>query len=240
MKIWKTNNNTVVYKLMGIRSNVYLIKSDKKTIIVDTGTKSTYKRLKKKIKKNIGQNNIDWLVLTHTHFDHCQNAYNLKKDFNCDIVASIKESEYTKSGFTPIPNGTNFLTKRIVKFGRNLKTIFFSYKAFSIDTEVSDQHFLTDQIRIISSQGHSKGSLCLIIDNEIAIVGDTLFGIFPTTTFPPFADDVVELKKSWLKLSETECKIFLPGHGKNISKAKFLNNLKKWKKKSNKMIINKN
>ena len=78
--------------------------------VITTGTKSTYKRLKKKIKKNIGQNNIDWLVLTHTHFDHCQNAYNLKKDFNCDIVASIKESEYTKSGFTPIPNGTNFLT----------------------------------------------------------------------------------------------------------------------------------
>jgi len=47
----------------------------------------------------------------------------------------------------------------------------------------------------------------------VALVGDTMFGIFPWTVMPPFANDKQQLLKSWEKLLETLCKLFVPSHG---------------------------
>lgn len=72
---------------------------------------------------------------------------------------------------------------------------------------------------IIHSLGHSKGSMCIIIDDDgIALVGDTMFGVFGNSIFPPFADDVEIMIENWKKLLETGCKLFLSGHGKVISR----------------------
>lgn len=45
-----------------------------------------------------------------------------------------------------------------------------------------------------------------------------MFGIFPNSIFPPFADDIQGLLKSWKKLLETNCSVFLPGHGREIKR----------------------
>jgi glyoxylase-like metal-dependent hydrolase (beta-lactamase superfamily II) len=42
--------------------------------------------------------------------------------------------------------------------------------------------------------------------------------VFGNSIFPPFADDTEIMIKSWKKLLETNCKLFLPGHGKGISR----------------------
>jgi hydroxyacylglutathione hydrolase len=61
--------------------------------------------------------------------------------------------------------------------------------------------------------GHSSGSISVIIDNQIAIVGDAMFGVFKNSVFPPFADDIKQMVLSWGELLETGCTSFLPGHG---------------------------
>ena len=66
---------------------------------------------------------------------------------------------------------------------------------------------------ILHTPGHSSGSISVIIDNQIAIVGDAMFGIFKNSVFPPFADDIKQMVLSWGKLLKTECTLFLPGHG---------------------------
>lgn len=66
---------------------------------------------------------------------------------------------------------------------------------------------------LLHTPGHTVGSMSLIVDDEIALVGDAMFGIFPNSIFPPFADDVKNLVNSWGKLLATGCKIFLPAHG---------------------------
>jgi glyoxylase-like metal-dependent hydrolase (beta-lactamase superfamily II) len=66
---------------------------------------------------------------------------------------------------------------------------------------------------LIHTPGHTIGSMSLIIDNEIAIVGDTMFGVFKLSVFPPYAEDTEKMIKSWGKLLETNCSIFIPSHG---------------------------
>jgi glyoxylase-like metal-dependent hydrolase (beta-lactamase superfamily II) len=49
-------------------------------------------------------------------------------------------------------------------------------------------------------------------------VGDAMFGVFWWSVFPPFADDVPIMIRSWGKLLNTGSKLFLPGHGTENSR----------------------
>ena len=49
---------------------------------------------------------------------------------------------------------------------------------------------------IIHTPGHTIGSMSIVVDNEVAIVGDTMFGVFKCSVFPPYANDVKQMVKS--------------------------------------------
>ena len=66
--------------------------------------------------------------------------------------------------------------------------------------------------------GHCRGAMSMIVDDEIAIVGDTMVNVGPWSVFPPFADHVAQLLESWKRRLETGCRIFLPGHGTPIGR----------------------
>jgi hydroxyacylglutathione hydrolase len=66
---------------------------------------------------------------------------------------------------------------------------------------------------LMHNPGHTGGSMSLIVDDEIAIVGDAMFGVFKWSVFPPFAEDSAQMIKSWGKLLATNCSLFLPSHG---------------------------
>ena len=70
----------------------------------------------------------------------------------------------------------------------------------------------------METAGHSEDSVSLLIDDEIAIVGDLMFGVFRNSIFPPFSDNVQQMIESWGKLLGTNCRVFLPGHGKEINR----------------------
>ena len=53
------------------------------------------------------------------------------------------------------------------------------------------------KIKVVSTCGHSKGSVSVIINNEIAIVWDAMLETFKKSIFPPFADDIKGIINSW-------------------------------------------
>jgi len=220
MKSWKTKNGYEIYLVLNRRSNSYLICSENGNILVDTGRASAYKKLQKSIAAlNLKPENIDWLILTHTHYDHCQNAFSIKQQADCKILMSKYEAEYSKSGYTPLPEGTFPIARLIVNLGKKIGQRRFGYKPFTPDVQVTDELNLGKfNVSIISTGGHSAGSISVIVDNEIAIVGDAMLGLFKKSIFPPFADDIQEMVKSWGRLLETKCHTFLPGHGHEIKR----------------------
>jgi glyoxylase-like metal-dependent hydrolase (beta-lactamase superfamily II) len=70
-----------------------------------------------------------------------------------------------------------------------------------------------NHIELMHTPGHTKGCLSVIVDNELAIVGDAMFGVFPGSIFPPYGNDVRQMVESWEKLLETSCRLFIPAHG---------------------------
>ncbi len=235
MKQIITTSGTKITVLAGGRSNVFMVSGKNINILVDTGPAFMCKGLLNKLDKR-SINSIEYLVLTHTHFDHAANAQKIKAKFELKVIVQEKEADYLLSGDSPVPAGTNPLTSWLSgTFGKWVESKV-RYKSCKADIIVNDEFDLSDTgtiARIIHTPGHSAGSLSLIVDNEIALVGDTLSGVYPGSCFPPFADHVPGLLGSWEKLLGTGCSLFLPSHGRVITRKMVENGLLKKRKSIN-------
>lgn len=227
------SNDITIYKFILGTGNSFLIKTSNNILLIDTGSKLFRKKLVRNIKKILDSSKIDFLILTHTHFDHCQNAAFIRREFGGKIVVGKNEEMYTKLGYSPIPKGSNVFTKVLSKIGGRIGRKWFGYESFECDVYVDEDLQLAKNIVVTSTPGHSRGSISVIIDDNVAVVGDNLFGVFPCSIFPPFADDPKEMIRSWQKLVQTGCKLFLPGHGGSISKGLLIKQLNKYSKKHN-------
>lgn len=220
MKTFQTKNGFRVCRLISGRSNVFLVSKENKQILVDSSVQRNFKRIYKRLKK-MGISKIDYLILTHSHFDHASNAGRIQTQYSAKVIIHQTEANFLSAGENPIPVGTNIITSIILRLMGNFFLLKFRYEPCVADILVNSafqfQNF-DSNISLIHTPGHTMGSMCLIIDDEIAIAGDTIFGIFKKSAFPPFAEDTALLFESWGKLLKTNCRCFLPSHGYAISR----------------------
>lgn len=218
---WKTNKGTTI-KLIKIGiTNCYLIECINTTILIDTGQHMYFKKLKAFLQANLTYKNktLDYLILTHTHYDHAGNAKKVKEQFAPQVIVHEKESKCLSEGFTTLPKGTSFITNLLTTLVNKYFSRIGKYEAVKSDIVINDSEQMhLNNIVITKTPGHTNGSLSVLIDQEIAIVGDTLLGTLPHKVFPPFADDKKVLIESWKRLLETHCKLFLPAHGRAIQR----------------------
>ena len=159
---------------------------------------------------------IDVLILTHAHFDHAGNARTIKEKYNAVVIVHKEEADYLSRGENVIPGGTTFVTRHMVNLFGEWVFSKLRYEGCLYDITVDEQFDLTTyglNARIIHTPGHTPGSMSVIVDDEIALVGDAMFGVFRGSVFPPYACDTKQLIRSWGKLLETGCLLFIPSHG---------------------------
>jgi hydroxyacylglutathione hydrolase len=136
--------------------------------------------------------------------------------FRAEVIVNKEEAGYLQRGENIIPRGTNLFTRFIVNFlvpALKMKLDFEPCQPDIIADKPFDLRPYGFNAYILHTPGHSPGSQSVIIDDEIALTGDTMFGVFPGSIFPPFADKKDELITSWSELLETKCFLFLPSHG---------------------------
>jgi len=215
MKTWQTENGVGIHQLLGGRSNSFLIRDGYHTALVDTGRRSKFDTLLYRIHK-VGIKTIDYLILTHTHFDHAENAAHLKRHFGLLILVHQSEAGFLGRGRNPLVAGTLAPTRFLARLVAHRIDKIFPYQAVTPDLLLDEEFNLAPlgiKGRVLHTPGHTQGSMCVIIDNEIAIVGDALFGIFPGSVLTPFGQDLPRMVKSWGLLAGTGCRLFLPAHG---------------------------
>ena len=215
MRTWKTTSGYSVIKILSGRSNVFLLTNCHTNILIDTSSSRLWNKLQRQLNK-LQIKHIDYLILTHAHFDHAGNAHKIKEKYSPLVIIQINEAEFLTTGDNILPGGTTFFTRPLVNiFGRQLFPML-RYKPCKPDLTVDSFFDLTEfgfNGYLMSTPGHTAGSMSLIIDDEIAVVGDTMFGLLWWSVFPPYAEDVNQMIQSWGKLLETNCSIFLPSHG---------------------------
>jgi glyoxylase-like metal-dependent hydrolase (beta-lactamase superfamily II) len=157
-----------------------------------------------------------YLLLTHTHFDHAENATFLQRTSGLKVLVHPLEKSFLEKGTNTslqiiLPGPWQIMNRVIPKFIH-----WFHHEACIPDGMLEPGHLPADfpsGIRIMHTPGHSPGSVTVIIDNEVALTGDLMFGVFAISTIPPFGDDPRKMIESWEALIASGCSYFLPGHG---------------------------
>ena len=135
--------------LGAMASNCYLVKENKKVLIIDPGDEAN--KIFQAIKED---ETVLAILLTHGHFDHIGALNKVSKEFGCPTYAYIKEKEVIEN-----PNFSFYKEKL------NVNIDYFNDNHLEIDD------FL---IKVHKSSGHTQGSVMYQIKEHL-FTGDTLF-----------------------------------------------------------------
>ncbi|MHA1488998.1 MAG: MBL fold metallo-hydrolase [Promethearchaeota archaeon] len=199
-----------------IYSNINIIKADR-PILYDIGIgKEILNRVNnalKLIKKKPGD--VEFVVISHIHFDHCTNLIFIKKHFpNCKVI--FHENFYK---FLTSSEKSNPLDRKFSKIFMNSLKILINTKFIQKNKfyTCKDNDTIPHQdlkLRIIHTPGHSSGHVCLLDStNKVLFLGDML----PYTPWVEISsesiDNMVYSIKKLLKLSSKKVHYSVRNHG---------------------------
>lgn len=181
-----------------LENNMYLVYDEdtKKAVLIDA-TAPVPELLD--IVKNLGLD-VEYILLTHGHFDHILGLTELKKAlgaeaviFHDDLIISDNINEFTRF------------------FGGMEESVPPVYEKFIKDGDVITVGNM--QIKVIHTPGHTQGGVCYLLNDNL-FSGDTLFmgSVGRTDLFGGNFDKLSDSVKNKLFKLDDNIKVY-PGHG---------------------------
>ena len=140
--------------------NVFLLKTDKQIILIDTGMGDGGKLISKMKQSGITPDMVNLILITHGHFDHVAGLIkNGKAVFpNAEIMISEEEKPlYEDSGLEKIPAEYK---KYFVPANQMLKLYSAKIKTFSLGDKVADG------ITSVDMKGHTPGHSGFLLESN--------------------------------------------------------------------------
>lgn len=180
-----------------LKTNCYIVRDTEsnKAFIVDPGYAD--KKLKKALEE-LGITQLDYILLTHGHFDHILGISEIQSEFGGKVVISeIDERFFTDTDLSLV--SPKFFVGKVPPVA---------------DLTVKDEDeipFAACAIKVMHTPGHTAGSVCYLLENYI-FSGDTLFRESAgRTDFPTGSSQ--QLISSLQRLAELKGNFkVLPGH----------------------------
>lgn len=195
------------------QANVYLLKNDKTAMLIDTGT-SAYRD---KVLGRCQNANVRLIVLTHGHFDHCQNSAYLAHKLNCAVGIAEEDKELL----------TEHRKRKV--FGKGAWGRFYAWasnhnirtkniEAVEPDIMLKDGMSLSEygiDGKIIGLAGHTKGSIGVLLPSGELFVGDAMQNIFVPAAALCY-EDALQAKESYERIRKMNVAKLFFGHGRSI------------------------
>lgn len=180
--------------LGSLANNCYLLTDEKsgKSALIDC-TEASDKML-----EFIGNAQIEYILLTHGHFDHIGGVAEIKEQYGAKVVIGKPDEDMLSSGRLSLASYS-----------------FIHQNNTQANITVEDGDTLTlgeTVITVMATPGHTKGGVCYIAD-DVIFTGDTLFcGNCGRTDFP--GGSYAEIRQSLKRLASLEKNYTVyPGHG---------------------------
>jgi len=211
-------------------TSCYLIIS-KEIVMIDTGMPNKLQLFKKILSKNkIDPARIKLIVLTHSHFDHCGSASDIRDLTGAKIAIHESERECVEHDKVLIPKGVNFN-------GKITQPLIFSFKIpfpkFTPDIFLNNDPYPLTEFgidgQIIHTPGHTIGSVSVILNSGEAFVGCMAHNGFPfrfKPGLPIYAQDIGAIKENRKVLIHKVTTFVYPGQVKVVPIEVIKNQLK--------------
>lgn len=179
-------------------TNCYILfGSGNNAVVVDPGFNA------EKIDRELGGSRVEYVVLTHAHFDHVYETDFFRRKYGAKSIILDKELPSLKD------------ERIVMPFTRPVEG--YSLRHYTADILVSDGEEITlagKTFRVIHTPGHTPGSMCLYCpEAKILISGDTLFrGSVGRTDFPYGSSEDMRHSIARLMSLPDDTQV-LPGHG---------------------------
>lgn len=217
--------------------HVYLVAAGRRCILIDTGSINQQQAFIRYLaKQGISADQIGLVIITHAHFDHVGSLKAIKALCRCPVAIHEEESELLRKGLMVVPPGTS-LFGRVASFvGHSFMRPLLRFPPVEPDILISEDYSLESfgiPGKILPTQGHTEGSLSVLLESGEAFVGDLAanylpFGLGPI--LPPFAKNVPQLLASWESLLSSGATVVCPTHGTPFQAALLRRRLEKERK----------
>ena len=201
-----------------IAGTSWAVWDDNKGVIIDAAKRNQREKLfKKTIELGV---KIEYILLTHTHYDHMGSTETLREKTGAKVVVGAGEADCIRRGHTCVPKGTNAFARMIGNAGHELepKQVEYYDPVTRDIIEISDEtrlEFSDSFITALPLGAHSEGSVGYKIGDDF-FAGDVVFAIGPVI-YPLFADFEEDMKAAWEKIINSGVKYIYPGHGRRLS-----------------------
>lgn len=159
---------------------MYIVKSNDNLVIIDPWESN-------ELLEMISHHSlkIDYIILTHEHYDHISGVNWLKENFDCKVICNKECAEAIQHPNLNFSKYFDILIEVLPKETEMKKPIKVEPYSCSADITFEKQKAIDwrgHKIDLISTPGHSKGSICILLDNKFLFSGDSLLKDYPVIT----------------------------------------------------------
>jgi glyoxylase-like metal-dependent hydrolase (beta-lactamase superfamily II) len=179
---------------------VYLVRFGDRAALIDAGSGRDHPQLIRNIAECLGLNvQLEYLLLTHCHFDHAGGAQAVRDEYGCRIVAHELDSIHLESGDNRV-TGAAWYGARLEPFAIDIK----------LQGQESTLSIGYGTVTVIHCPGHSPGSVVYTtdIDGQLILFGQDLQG--------PILSELLSDEKQYLdslaRLLNLKADLLLEGH----------------------------
>ena len=198
IKVITCNNNE-------LKTNSYVLIYQNYSIVIDPNNFD-------EIKIALEGSKLEYILLTHEHFDHILAVNELKKLFNPKIIAQ----EFTSNNIQSSSKNLSKFSEVIFDFMNKTPTSKIAEISLkNADIEYDDDFILNWHEQTIffkHTPGHTKGSSCILVDNYL-FTGDSLFKDIDTSFLggKKMKNDYENITMPFFYSLDKKTKVF-PGH----------------------------
>ncbi len=192
--------------------NVFLIDGGSESALIDSGVGADTEQLIRNIERErLDVGKVRKLFLTHAHLDHSGGAADLKKQLNLEIYLSAVEAPFLETGDEEAIGLRKAKTAKVYPQTYGLRPAAVDHPLRGEE----EAHVGKYSLRCIPTPGHSKGSMCYLVqghERRILFVGDTVFqgGCLALQNLPD--SSLVDYAKGIERISEIAVDCLLPSH----------------------------
>jgi glyoxylase-like metal-dependent hydrolase (beta-lactamase superfamily II) len=179
---------------------VYLLRCGDRAALIDAGTGSRHAALSDNIAACLSSDVIlEYLFLTHCHFDHTGGAAAVRETFGCKIVAHALDAVYLESGDSDVTAAS--------WYGASMPPLPVDIKLEGDENIIA---IGSGQVAALHWPGHSPGSMVLttLMEGQLVLFGQDVHG----PIHPSLLSDMSAYQVSLQTLLDLDADLLLEGH----------------------------